>query len=71
MRKTAGGYKFKAALQDKGWTQTKAAHELSKVKRHLPFSTPYVSKLVNNREAPGRARALVIKQVLGVEVEVW
>lgn len=58
-------------MQERGWSQARAAAELSKVDGRLLFTPQYVSKLVNNREAPGRARAAVIQQVLGVDVAAW
>lgn len=70
IRKTNGGWKFKAAMQDRGWTQADAARELTKAGR-LRFTPQYVSKLVNNREPPGRVRATVIEEVLGVSVSSW
>lgn len=70
IRKTNGGWKFKVAIDDKGWTQAEAARQLTEAGRVL-FTPQYVSKLVNNREPPGRVRATVIEQVLGVSVSAW
>ena len=70
IRRTTGGWKFKAAIQDKGWTQADASRQLTELGRKR-FSVQYISKLVNNRAAPGRERALIIERELGVPIEVW